>query len=445
MHSGLSKRERRDSLALAHAQGALWSVGNGLTSGPFVSYLAQDLRADARQLALILAMPALVGALRLAAPWLMRRRGGTKPVAIGSLLAAYSLIWAVPALLFGPHRPDLLPALVAVICAHQLCEYIGLVAVSAWLAELLPRRIRGRYLGRRNAWQVGTMIPFAAAGAWYADHVRNTATSVAEKTQAYTAPFAVGAALLLLSILPLARMKSARSPRERPIEPLPFRSLALHRPFRRLLMYGCWLSLFNGLVQSPQNIFPSRVLHLSVTTMVAMHVVTRAGQLLLSNPLGRACDRYGNRPVMIVCQLIVATSGLFYLWSTPQQWGWVIGAWIAFAFYAGINVGIPSLTYKLASRAEVAAFIAVYYALTGVVYATATLIGGDLFERFRSETFEVGGMVLDGYRFFFYVGWVTRSLAALFLLAVVEPGAWSLWEMLRAQRKEPPTETADAV
>ena len=65
---------RRRSLALGHVNGMLWSVGNGLTTGTLVNYLAIDLGASGLAFSLVLASPQIVSALRVAAPTLIRGR-----------------------------------------------------------------------------------------------------------------------------------------------------------------------------------------------------------------------------------------------------------------------------------------------------------------------------------------------------------------------------------
>jgi len=67
----------------------------------------------------------------------------------------------------------------------------------------------------------------------------------------------------------------------------------------------------------------------------------RIGQWGVSPWIGRLADRLGNRPVMIVSQLLVAAGLLFFALATPQHWAWLIGAWVLWVAYAGLNVCLP--------------------------------------------------------------------------------------------------------
>jgi hypothetical protein len=46
---------------------------------------------------------------------------------------------------------------------------------------------------------------------------------------------------------------------------------------------------------------------------------------------------------MGVCLLLVATGPLFYLAATPEDWWWIVGAWVVWIAYAGLNVCLPNL------------------------------------------------------------------------------------------------------
>ena len=139
--------------------GAIWAVGNGLTSTMLVVYLAMDLDTGgiALGVSFILAMPNLVGVLRLAAPAMIARLGDRKRFCVGAFLAAAVVLLAVP----WVGVPGLLPsgrvamvALVVLWCVYHLLQYLATVALWSWLADLVPRRIRGRFLGRRERWMV---------------------------------------------------------------------------------------------------------------------------------------------------------------------------------------------------------------------------------------------------------------------------------------------------
>lgn len=420
----------------------LWSVGNGLTTGAVISYLAMDLGARGLALSLILALPALVGLLRVAAPAVIAWLATTRRMAIVLYTASYLLLLGVPwvaatqadnagGLAAGQLNGPLL-IIVALVCVHQLLEYLASVALWSWLADLVPQRIRGRYFARRQVFQLCALIPTLAAGAVLVDAWRRAGPSGA--LQGYSIVIALGALLLLGSVAPLVMMPPTRAyrpsePRRRWLIP-PLSEPLGNVGFRRLLVFGCWFSLFNGLTQSPMNIYPKAVLELGLLELVLMQMAMRLGQAGVSLWAGPASDRYGNRPVLIVCQMLVASGPLFYLLATPAQPYWLLGAWLVWAAYAGLNICLPNLLLKLSPRGRDAPYIATYFAATSLCYAASTLAGGWLFDAWPEwlggSPGEAGINPAGRYEWFFWIGWFTRTLGVVWLVRIMEPGAWSL-------------------
>jgi MFS family permease len=412
--------------------GACWSVGTGLTSGTLVVYLALELGAGSEQISLLLATPALVGLLRLAAPTLIRAVGSARRTCLAMLLAAYVLLLGLPAIGWAGQRiPSPLAALVALLCVHQLLEYIGTVALWSWFAELVPLRIRGRYFARRQIWQLVALMPTLWAGGAWADRWKHAHPDA--PLLPYYVMGGVGAACLLLSLVPLALMPESLGQVRRP--PRQAGSWhALGRPFadqnfRRLLVYGCWFSCFNGLAQSPQSIYPKAVLGIGLFSQSLMRTLMQVVQAGTSVLAGRWSDRYGNQPVLVVSQVIVAGAPLFFLAASPGEPGWLFGAFACWGAYAGINICVPNLMLKLADPADRPPYIACYFAVTSLCYAASTVAGGYAFAWAGRTWFPGSAPAIDLYRGCFFASWLLRTLGVVWLLRIHEPGArpWRTW------------------
>ena len=207
---------RRRALHLGYANGVLWSVGNGLTTGTLIYYLAQELGAKGTAPSVLIAAPTLIGLLRLVTPALIGPLGGIKATCLKASLLSYVLLAAgLPAVtLLRALRATALAGMIAPICVHQLLEYVGSVALWSWLAGLVPQRIRGRYFGRRQVWQLAFLIPTLLASGIFSDHWK----SLYKNTQperlllGYVIPNCLGSAFLLASLVPLLLMPDVRAP-----------------------------------------------------------------------------------------------------------------------------------------------------------------------------------------------------------------------------------------
>ncbi|MCE9608204.1 MAG: MFS transporter [Planctomycetia bacterium] len=435
----------RRAIFFSYVAAMIWSIGNALTSGMLIVFLAQELGAGGKQLSYLQAAPALLGLLRLFTPVAIPALGGTKRTCLLLSTVAYLLLFAVPAIVsVGRHEIDrsaALAALIGLLCVHQLLEQVATVALWTWLADLIPRRIRGRYFARRNMLQLAVIIPTLLLSGELAD--RATTADRSQTATLYGALVACGAVVLLISLLPLLAMPAARpkqlAPTAAHLPRFAFRALfaSLYDPAsRRLLFYGCWFSFFNGLFAIAQNILPKGVLGLGLAPMNRMQTVMRLGQIGISAWAGPWSDRHGNRPVLVLCQLAVGAAPLFYFIASPAQPYWLYGAWLLWSAYAGINICLPNLTMRLAGPEQRAAHLSAYHALTSLFLVVGTLAGGYLFDRLGRETFSLFGWSLDKFHLFFLAAFIMRSAGAAIVATVPEPGA-DAWSKLIARRETP--------
>jgi MFS family permease len=450
---------------------ALWGAGNGLVSTTLIVYLAQGLGASKVGLgiSLILAAPRIAGLLRMAAPALIAWFGDRKRFCLVAYAASAIVLAGLPwAALPGwmPRGSGPLAMIVALWCLYHLLEFLATVALYCWLADLVPLRIRGRFLGRRERWMLGGQIPamlFAGLFSYYFKSCLPSTglswlTSSAEALS-YLIPAMLGAGFLLLAVVPLAAMPqlsvyrrlrnvtlttelpnvgataglSSSAPRV-PGETgritagqassgahagglrqlvAPF----LDRPFLALILFGCWFSFSNGLTQAAQNIYPKSVLGLSLFIAMALPTGMRLGQLVVSPWLGRIADRWGNQRLMLATLPLVALGPLFFCAAVPGRPWWIVGAWVVWIAYAGINVGQPNLMLKLAPRQSSTAYVAAFHAVTGLMVAGSTIAGGCLIDHFSGRHFRLlpGSWNLDVFQAIFLLGAAARLLGMLFL------------------------------
>jgi len=418
----------------AYWNGAIWAVGNGLASTTLVVYLAYELNAPRIGLGigLILAARHVVGLLRLGAPALIGRLAERKRFCLASYALAALLLLCLPSVTVAtlfPSARAALAGLVSIWCCYHLLQYAGTIALWSWLADLVPLRIRGRFIGRRQRWMVGgEAASMLSAGlfvwGWKATHPDLPGWI------AYAIPAVLGACLMIAALVPLSwvpRVAASEVGRAGEI----FRPMLApfgDRRFLRLLAFGCWFSLSNGLTQSAQFSLPKKLIAETwlgagavLFVMLALKTGMRMGQLGISPWMGRMADRWGNRPVMIGSLLLVAQGPLFYFFSTPEQPMWFAGAWLVWIAYAGMNVCLPNLMLKLSPRESNLPYIAAFFAITGLCYAANTIVGGMLYDRFHDQSFAwFGRFALDYYRSVFLLGWIARSMGLLLLLAVIE-------------------------
>ena len=428
--ASLTVWQRRRARRLAYWNGLLWSIGNGLTSTTLIVYLALELNAPRIGLgiSMLLAVRHVVGVLRLATPALIGRWFDRKRFCLGSFFLSAVLLLGIP-VVAAPGRlrsaAASLTALVVLWCCYNLLEYLGTIALWSWLGDLASQRLRGRFLGRRERWMVGGTALAALTSGLFAWKWQQLYPKPLHWV-GYAIPAVAGAAFMLAALAPLARMPRLTTSwivRRGATLRAMLAPLA-DRQFRRLLAFGCWFSFFNGVTQSLQNLYPASVAGVGLLGVLSMQTGMRVGQWGVSPWLGRLADRVGNRPVLVASQLIAAAGLLFFLPATRQQPWWLAGAWAAWIAYAGLNICLPNLMLRLSPGGTHTAYIATYFAVTGLCYAASTMVGGQCYDQYRDRTLLLPGLPeLDFAQCSFLAGWVLRSVGVLLLVPIVESSA----------------------
>ena len=231
-----------------------------------------------------------------------------------------------------------------------------------------------------------------------------------ERWIAYAISAAAGALFMALAVVPLACMPTVAD-NASPAERFQWRwiwNVIVDRGYRRLIAYSGWMALFNGLTQAAQFIYPQRVLGFQYSHFLALRSGLRGGQTLVSPALGRIMDRQGSIPVMLVCQVLVATGPLFFLFATPSQPWWIIAAYAVWIAYAGLNIGLPGLMLGLSPRQNDTRYIAVYFAVSELLYGIGTVCGGLLLSWLlqRDTAYSIGLLALDAFGVMFLFGFV---------------------------------------
>src|SRR5438045_847631 len=154
----------RASLDASVAEGAAAEVFGACAGGSILTAWALFLGASPAVIGLLGALPLAAQIVQLPAAWLTERVGA-KPLAVVAI-GASRLMWlpliAVPFLHLAPSTA--LMVFVAVVATAALLGVLGNNAWTAWMGELVPGPVRGRFLARRLIYLnvAGTLASLAA-------------------------------------------------------------------------------------------------------------------------------------------------------------------------------------------------------------------------------------------------------------------------------------------
>lgn len=394
-----------------------------------------------RVIGFIGSLPFLAQGVHFPAAWLTSRFGERR-VAVVAVALSRQALWPLAAL---PMMPLSLTGkqgvLVAVGATGAVLGVIGNNAWTAWMGELVPARLRGRYFGRRSA----ICLLAGSLGTFAAGSLLDVSRAHGDAGPALALLAAMACVAGAVSTILMSRMHVPRTPQQSEID----FTTAL-RPFRdpsalRWLAFLVPWSMGVGVSSSFFTVYLLSHLGLEFRTVALLGIVTAVTRLLSAPLWGRAIDRVGARPVLIALSFLIVLIPLLWLLAEPHRlWPIVVDALATGVLWGGHNLASFHLPLRLAPRDGRAFFLAAFSTTSGLSFALAASLGGALASRIPD------GLVVGGHHFvdlqvLFALSAIVRLGSAFLTLRLREPGSHSLGDLGRLVINEAPRRPSDVL
>ncbi|MGH7213784.1 MAG: MFS transporter, partial [Tepidisphaeraceae bacterium] len=353
--------------------GSVWMTA---TSGAPITLFAKNLGATELQFGLLSALPYIASLLSLPASLAVERTGERKTIFLWSLYfnrllwipIAVLPIWIVSRYGWESSGAAMTVLLILVFVMHA-GQAVGGPAWTSWMADIVPERSRGKYFSRRRQWGLASGAIAALAVGWVLDrYARGTGDAGADgavvagsSIAAMTTVLHVCAGIFIVSCVfglldiflfhyvpdirkaPRRGMKLIRAMRG----PLHDREFLWFGGFVATLVFavsfmGQFVTLY---VMQEVGVRNTGVqLMLLVTPMVA--------QFLVLPVWGRAADRMGKKPVLVLAGIGIAPVGIGWcLLSSEHVWlGYVLTA-LGAVMWTGVEVANLNLVLEMSGSA----------------------------------------------------------------------------------------------
>lgn len=411
----------------------LFTAGYSLTSGGFISYFAADLGASTSTITWILVLPELIGMLAILTPLTVGLIGNKKRLFFTNSLIARLFTFLIPlASLIAPawNFPILLTGLIAA----GLLQAIAYTAYLSWLSDLAPQRAWGRFFARRNMAHACVLLIVPYLAALLRDRLRRGGEDEQTIMLVYVGVFCLGNLLQLLSLLPLLKWPGSTSlPNQTetpPIDktlpsPLATQNQAQSSKTSLWLVIGfCWwLAFFQGLTQTAFFLQGYRELKVGLSEYYALTGLMYLLQMLMTYAAGQWGDRYRYRKLLMGSTFLTGFSLIFWLFSLNGNWLWLWGAYAMWGLFGAVNLSLQNLVLSVSPRHKNTLSIALYRFGAGGIAGLSGLWGGYWLNQqlMNSQSYSLGNVELSPYFVLFFVSFIGRILAPLWLVAVQEP------------------------
>jgi len=422
-------RTLRASLDASVAEGAAAEVFGACAGGAVLTGWALFLGASPVVIGLLSALPLAAQIVQLPAAWLTQRIGA-KPLAVAAI-GASRLAWlpliVIPFLHLQP--PTALTIFVAVVAVAALLGVVGNNAWTAWMGELVPGAVRGRFLARRLIYVnvAGTLAALTAGLALDALGPRG----FRGETLAALAAVACAAGLVSVRLL-LAQQRPPHDEEESAADWGD--AVRAVRDARTRPLVG-YLLAWNAAVGISAGFFSFHMLaNLQMAFMlVAAHAIIVAAVRVVSAPAwGRLVDRCGARPVLVVCSVGIAFVPLIWLFPTADRlWPIAIEAIVSGALWGGHGIAAFDASIGVSPRRGRPFYLAAFATAGGLGFAIASIVAGVLASTLAGPLHAAGSSWSEMH-VLFLLSAIGRGAAAVLALRIDEPTARSVPQLTRA-------------
>jgi len=313
-------------------------------------------------------------------------------------------------------------------------QAVGANIWIAWVSDLIPLSIRGRFFSRRNQIliSVGLIVSYILSfhvdlfeanksgfKQFYIDFLNAESFFTVQNQAWFLAGIFIFATLIGLIGLYVLTKQPERPMHKEADQGLRsrYREPFKDKNFRLLLVFGIWWMLAIGVGSPFWGPYMMKKLTMSLFEMQLYSTLHMVSSLLSFQVWGRFIDRFGNKSAMKICVVLGGLNPMFWLFTSAGNYNilWFEGIISGF-MWAGTGIITTNFVLSIAQKGKQQVYSGVYAALTGSAMMLSTLASGI----FYPDVMDVGFRIIEPEQVVFGIGGLMRWLALIPLALVVE-------------------------
>ncbi|MHB9130712.1 MAG: MFS transporter [Armatimonadota bacterium] len=367
------------AVKLSYAQAMFGSIFAASTGGMFLIGYALKLQANDAQIGLMSTIPMCCVVVQLLSATLIERGASRRMMTIlGALLnvIGWAFIILIPYVAGQASTNAKIGALIGIITLVTIFANISGNARGSWIGDLIPSSFRGTFFGRLTMFAGIIGALFAVIEGRFLDAVKSMGIG--------SFSWLFGFGMLIGLVNTFLFVPQADVPVPRRAEGARFFTLAretfANKPLMMVMLYALLWSL--QVICGPfVTTYMLRDLGMSFLGIGLVNACVTLAMIASSPFWGRLVDRYGCRPVLIACSLLIAPTCLIWLAIDRAVMAYYllppVNLVCGFAV-AGISVALSTLVYKVTPSAGRSVQFAIYSVLVTLAAAPMPFIGGHL-------------------------------------------------------------------
>jgi hypothetical protein len=315
-------------------------------------------------------------------------------------------------------------ALIAATAVNHALLHFCTPLWMSWMGDYLPRERLNQFWGRRHLWMQWTAACSLLASALL---LLKSGWSI---TPAFAVLTGVGAAFGVADILLFKKVD------EPPVRPLPqptllrvFSAPFSDQQFRSYISYSCFWH-FAAMMGAPFiSLYLLEYVGMSLGSVLLMWAGSWVGGAILSRSFGGIVERFGHRPMLILCTTFKASNMIALLIVPPSPELALVVLTPVFMLDALLNAGIAiasnGFMLKNSPQENRTMFIAAGTALAGMVGGLTAVTAGALLRGLSTWSITWNGWTFVGFHVLFVVSLILRLASIGLAMRVHEPSASS--------------------
>ncbi len=453
-------RRHLRTVTIAWLFGTIWLVS---ISGPQSALFFRMLGFGDLEFGILTAIPFIASGAQVLSAILMERSAGLSKYNFLFFGAISRYFWLV--LAFLPLVLPVNPLAAAVLAltlrlCSALCGQFSAPPWLTWMGRLVPSRIRGRYFAFRNSASMIVSVIASLFIAYALDALGLKGDLEYGDFADYQRYFlsgllGVGAIFGIVDVLMFKFIPEVLPtiPPSREFEHLHGKGLLTLRAylieplrdhdFRSCVFYGVCITAAStvSLAYFMLNIQKNLLLDNTLIS-ISFQIIPTAATFVALQFVGKLIDRWGRKPILMICTIGAIFSPLLWLFLTKDTVGLFlyscIPGFIGGFMWAGINEARMNIVFRFADGDGQSRYVAVFNFACSLGGAFGGILGGVVTASLAWMDYQspliLGPFQWNNWHVAMLLSVAFRALALVYLFRMHDPGAYPTWTMIRQVR-----------
>jgi len=413
-------------LMIAEIPGGIFWSGFGIT---YLTGFFLVLKASTFQIGLISALPSVCSLAAIFGGWLIGHTRRWRNWIIALLTIAFlghAFIGAIPYLFDSAPAAIQIQIVLLVLAGAYVLFKIHDVFWYSWVSEIIPEGQRGIFFGR-----LLIIVPLIGMPCNY---LIGRYLDLFNGLTGFCVVFVVCGLIGTLVGIMYRQIPDARSkPKLDGPSLLKQMGVVLRDiPFQKFLLFAFTFTLATGTIGPFASVFMIEALHIPYAWIAVFVILHSLFYIVFSIVWGYLVDKYGSRPILLLCCIPLAVVCFLWVLNTPDHYFFVpVIQVISGIVSAGMMVALQNLIMDFSSRQHSAAYLSVYQIVSGIIGFAAPLLGSAVVLLCRDLNLHLLGYSIGRYHVLFGMVGLLSFLPLFFINQIHEPGGKPAWFVLR--------------